>query len=186
MAAGSKRDDMKELSDILPLPDLSDLVGPDDEVSVTGSASSRPMTESGESRAVAPEVRIRRLPAREMLKIARTSANITERRVVERVLGRSGWEQLLRNPNLTPPEVAVIARKGTVPRPLIEQICHNRRWLEVPTVRRALLSNPKLTPQMIRQVLRTLPAHELKMVPRQSAYPRSVRMVASRMVGKGK
>ncbi|MGE0790942.1 MAG: hypothetical protein AB7S26_35050 [Sandaracinaceae bacterium] len=140
-------------------------------------------TSDNESIGVAPEARIRRLSMPEQLKLARTSPSLTDRTILERMLGRSGWELLLSNPNLTSPEVARIARKGTVPLPLIEKIVQTRRWLEAPNVRRALLSNPKLSQGLIQQVLRATPAHELKLVPKQTAYPRPVRMVASRMLG---
>jgi hypothetical protein len=96
--------------------------------------------------------------------------------------GKAVWEALLRNPRLTPPEVARIARMGMLPRPLIEIIVGNSAWLQIPEVRRALLVNPRLGTDQILRVLRLIPKHELKLVAVQTAYPYSVRDAAKRML----
>jgi hypothetical protein len=101
---------------------------------------------------------------------------------LERLYGKTVWEALLRNPRVTHPEVARIARMGALPRPLLELIVGNTAWLRSPEVRRALLSNLRLTPDMITRVLRLLPKHELRLVPQQTAYPHPVRDVARRIL----
>ena len=105
-----------------------------------------------------------------------------DRILLERIYGKLVWEALLRNPRITAPEVARIARMGALPKPLLEIIVGNSAWLQVPEVRRALLGNPRLAPEMIGRVLRLLPKHELKLVPAQLAYPAPVRDVARRML----
>jgi len=100
------------------------------------------------------------------------------------MLGKAVWEQLLRNRHLTVPEVARIARKGTVPRPYLEIIVANATWARTAPVRRALLSNPKLTSESITKVLRLTPKHELKLMLKQTAYPISVRTLAKRVLGR--
>jgi hypothetical protein len=50
-------------------------------------------------------------------------------------------------------------------------------------VRRALLSNPKLTPEGILKVLRVTPRPELKLVDKQTAYPTAVREAARKLLG---
>lgn len=125
--------------------------------------------------------RMRRLSIVEQHKVAR-DGEIHERIVLERMYGKAVWEPLLHNPRLSHPEVARIARMGALPRPLMEVIVGNGAWLKSPEVRRALLANPRLTPDQIPRVLRLLPKHELKLVPLQTAYPIAVRDAARRLL----
>jgi hypothetical protein len=108
---------------------------------------------------------------------------LPERVVLERLFGPNVWEALLSNPRLTIPEVATIARKGTVPRPLIESLASHPSWLAAPEVQRALLSNPRSTPMVVNKVLRTMARNDLLLVQRQSAYPHAVRAAAKKMLG---
>ena len=125
--------------------------------------------------------RMRKLTLVQQLRMAR-EGEIHERMVLERIYGKTVWEALLRNPRLTPPEVARIARMGALPRPLVELIVGNGAWLRAPEVRRALLSNPRLGADQIPRVLRLMPRHELRLVPAQTAYPAAVREAARRML----
>lgn len=127
--------------------------------------------------------RLRRLPLHEIYKIAR-SGQLSERVALERIYGKTVWEPLLQNPNLTPPEVARISRMGTLPKPLIDSIVSRTGWLMKPLIRRALLSNPRLSGRALMKVLRTLPKNELVMVTQQTAYPYKVRDAAKRLLGK--
>jgi len=163
--------------DALPVPDFDD---EDDDSEDAGSD-----TPEGAKASLPPPQRLRALTHPEQVKLARTSRSLTERTALERILGKDGWEALLKNPFLTVPEVARIARKGTVPRPLIEQIVNNQSWARVAIIRRALLTNPKLTPEMITKILRLAPSHELKLILKQTAYPPTVRAAAERLFGRG-
>ena len=96
--------------------------------------------------------------------------------------GKSVWEALLHNPRLTAPEVTRLARLGTLPRVLLETIVNNGTWLQIPEVRRALLSNGKLGVDQVMRVLRLLPKHELKLAATQTAYAHSVRDAAKRLL----
>ncbi|HKP64076.1 MAG TPA: hypothetical protein VJV78_45385 [Polyangiales bacterium] len=125
--------------------------------------------------------RLRSLNATEQLKVARRG-ELQDRVVVERLYGKQVWEALLSNPRITLPEVARIARKGTVPRPLIESIVENNAWIRADNVRRALLSNPKLTGEGIQKLLRITPRHELKMIEKGTSYPMSVRDGARKLL----
>jgi hypothetical protein len=71
---------------------------------------------------------------------------------------------------------------GALPRPLVEIIVGNGAWLQIPEVRRALLSNPRLGVDQITKVLRLMPKHELKLATMQTAYPMSVRDTARRLI----
>ena len=117
-----------------------------------------------------------------MLRVAK-SGQLAERTALERIYGKAVWEALLNNPNLTPPEVARIARMGTLPKPLIEHIVAHPGWVTKALVRRALLSNPRLSGRSLTKVLRTIPKAELMLVPTQSAYPYRVREAAKRILG---
>jgi hypothetical protein len=128
--------------------------------------------------------RVRNLSVAEQLRLAHHGEQ-QERVLLERVYGKTVWEALLRNPRITAPEVARIARMVNLPKPLLESISGNAAWLQVPEIRRALLGNSRLAAEMIPRVLRMLPRHELKLVPLQTAYATAVRDVARRMLREG-
>jgi Tfp pilus assembly protein PilZ len=125
--------------------------------------------------------KLRNLTPAQRMQVARGSVQ-EERVLLERLYGSAVWELLLRNPKITLPEVARMARKGTMPRPLLDVIAENEQWIRHSLVRRALLANPRLGPDAINRVLRTLPPRELKLVPQQTAYPQSVRQAATRLM----
>ena len=125
--------------------------------------------------------RIRGLNAVEQRRVAR-SGTLAERVALERLYGKNVWEPLLQNLQLTPPEVARIARMGALPKPLLESIVANPRWITAPIVRRALLTNPRLGGEALTTVLRAMPRAELQLVPTQTAYPSRVREAAKGMV----
>lgn len=121
--------------------------------------------------------RLRGLALAAQLKVA-VSGELHERIVLERLYGKNVWETLLRNPRLTAPEVSRIARYGSLPRVLLEIIVGNNAWLQIPEVRRALLSNPRLATDQIMKVLRLTPKHEVRLAAIQTAYPHAVREAA--------
>jgi hypothetical protein len=125
--------------------------------------------------------RLRGLSVVEQLRVAR-DGSATERVVLERLYGKTVWEALLRNARITVPEVARLAKMGTMPRPLLELIVGSPAWLQVPQIRRALLGNPRLSQDMVLKVLSALPRDELKVVPQITAYPPAVRLAAKAMV----
>ena len=124
---------------------------------------------------------LRKLNATQQHKLARV-AELNDRVLLERIYGKSVWEGLLQNPKLTLPEVARIARKGSVPRPLIEQIVENNSWIQSPLVRRALLSNPRVSHEGILKLLRATPRHELKTIYKTTTYSTTVREAAKKVL----
>jgi hypothetical protein len=133
------------------------------------------------TRAANMHERLRGLTLAQQLKVAH-HGEASERILLERMYSKNVWEALLRNPRLTGPEVARIARMGSLPRPQMEIILNNGGWLQIPEVRRALLTNPRLGTDQIMRILRLIPKHELKMAAMQTAYPLAVRDVAKRML----
>ncbi len=127
--------------------------------------------------------RIRGLSHTEQQKVA-AGGGMQERIVLERTFGANVWESLLGNPRLTIPEVAKIARKGTLPRPLVENIAGHPSWMAAPEVQRALLGNPRVTAAIIGKILGSMSRSELALVPQQTAYPQGVRMQARKLLGK--
>lgn len=125
--------------------------------------------------------RLRGLSLVEQIKRAK-GGTVTERTLLERLYGKNVWEALLRNPALTAPEVARIARMGSLPRPMLEIILGNGGWLQVPEVRRALLSNPRLGTDQILKLLRMMTKQELKLATVQTAYSMAVRSQAKTML----
>ncbi|MET0384581.1 MAG: hypothetical protein ABW321_01415 [Polyangiales bacterium] len=125
--------------------------------------------------------RLRHLNAAQQLKVARTG-ELADRIAVERLYGKQVWEALLHNPRLSVPEVARIARKGTVPKPLLELILENGAWIKADAVRRALLGNPKLGADAVLKLLRATPKHELKLIEKGTAYAQAVRESARKLL----
>ncbi|MEP6860976.1 MAG: hypothetical protein ABJE66_10170 [Deltaproteobacteria bacterium] len=150
-------------------------------------ASPEPALEEEEEDADAKHVarniheRLRGLTLVQQIKAAQ-HGEVSERIVLERMYGKTVWDPLLRNPRVTAPEVARIARMGALPRPMLELICTNGAWLQIPEIRRALLTNPRLSSDQAVRVLRLLPKHELKLAATQTSYPIAVRDVAKRLV----
>jgi hypothetical protein len=128
--------------------------------------------------------RLRGLTLVQQVKLAH-HGEVQERILLERMYGKHVWDALLHNPRLTGPEVARIARMGTLPRTQLELILNNGGWLQIPEVRRALLTNPRLGVDQILRVLRLLPKHELKLASSQTAYPSAVRDAAKRVLRDG-
>ena len=124
--------------------------------------------------------RLRRLTLAEAVKKA-MSPDPTERMLLERMYGKNVWEPLLRNPRITVPEVTRIARLGTLPRLLVEIIVGNGAWIQIPEIRRALLTNGRLGTDQILRILRMMPKPELKTTGATTAYPHAVRDAAKRM-----
>lgn len=127
--------------------------------------------------------RVRNLNTTEQQQMAREGTQ-PERVALERRYGKLVWETLLRNSRITPPEVAKIARNGTIPKPLVEIIVSNAAWLKIPEIRRALMTNPRCTGEFVQRVLRHLPKHELKLVPGQTIYTMEVRNAARSLLAR--
>ncbi len=156
---------------------------PEDELVTTNFASVAETADDPHDVKRAPHLhqRLRGLTLVQQIKRAK-HAEVSERIVLERIYGKTVWDPLLRNPRITSPEVARIARMGALPRPLIELICTNGTWLQIPEIRRALLSNPRLGVDQILRVLRLLPKHELKLAAATTGYPHPVRDAAKRLL----
>ena len=125
--------------------------------------------------------KLRKLNAAQQLKVARTG-ELADRIAVERLYGKQVWDALLHNPRLSIPEVARIARKGTVPKPLLDYILENGGWIKADAVRRALLSNPKIGAESVLKLLRITPKHELKLIEKGTAYAPPVREAARKLL----
>lgn len=156
----------------------------DDDESEPYEPSADSLPPASEAQRAVVEARahkLRNLTPAERMQVARGSV-LDDRVLLERIYGSAVWELLLRNPKVTVPEVARMARKGTMPRPLLEVIADNEQWIRHSLVRRALLANPRLSSDGVNRVLRTLPPRELRLVPQQTAYPPLVRQAASRLM----
>jgi len=136
---------------------------------------------SVELQSVSRQERLRHLSPTEQLKVARRG-ELADRLAVERIYGKQVWEALLQNPRLTIPEVARIARKGTVPKPLLDIILDNAGWIKADAVRRALLTNPKIGADSVMKLLRITSKHELKLIEKGTAYGAAVREAARKLL----
>ena len=153
----------------------------DSDPSPSGTATGSVRPPKSEAFALNVNQRVRALGAREREKLAR-KGTLSERTALERAFGAPLWEFLLANPHVTSPEVARIAKNGTVTQPILRIIVANTVWVTKSEVRRALLSNPRLTAPHIDRVLRTVPRQELRKIPMQTAYPAQVRAAASKFL----
>jgi hypothetical protein len=125
--------------------------------------------------------RLRRLSQIEQQKVAR-SGELSDRVMLERLYGKTVWEGLLHNPRLTVPEVARMARKGTMPRPMVDLIVDNATWVQQGAVRRALLGNPRVSSEGVLKILRATPKHELKAITKSTAYAAQIRDAARKLL----
>ncbi len=125
--------------------------------------------------------RLRGLSTSQQQKMA-FSKTLAERVALERIYGKFVWDKLLKNSAITIPEVARIARMGNLPRPLLEFIVSNGAWINAPHIRRALLSNPRLTGEMINKVVRTMNRNELKLAGNQTGYSQAVKAAAKNLL----
>ena len=126
--------------------------------------------------------RIRQLSLRERDSVARTGV-LSDRVALERTFGGSVWEGLLQNPQLSTPEVAHIGKNGTLSTPLVAVIVANGAWLASSEVRRALLSNPRVSGAHLDRVLKAAPKVELKHISQATSYRSQVRSAAKRLLG---
>jgi hypothetical protein len=124
---------------------------------------------------------LRGLSTEQQAKRAR-NGSLEERVCLERTYGKTVWEALLKNPGITVPEVARIAKKGTVPRVLLDIIIDNSSWVKTPPVRRALLENSHLSADQLQKVMRHAPKSELKQIEKSGAFPSAAREVAKRLL----
>ncbi len=175
------------LLDLLPPGELLELLPPG-EVPVTESPTTESPTTTepvapAPSRPAVKNVheRLRGLTVAQQHRVAR-EGETSERVVLERLYGKTVWEALLRNPRLSVAEVTRISRMGALPRPLLELIVANPAWTAAPQIRRALLGNPRLPRDLGLKLLRSLPKHELKLVPKQTAYPQAIRTAARKLL----
>lgn len=127
--------------------------------------------------------RLRGLSLAEQMKLAR-DGGLQERVALERMFGKAVWEPILQNQRVSPPEVARIARMGTTPVPLLDMITSNAGWLSSGEVRRALLSNPRLSEDSATKVLRGAPKHELQLIASQTLYPPRIRKIARTLLNR--
>jgi hypothetical protein len=135
----------------------------------------------GDVRAKSIYDKVRGFSARERETCARSGA-LPERIALERCYGTSVWEGIVQNPQVTPPEVARIARNGTIPKSVLGIIIANAGWLSIGEVQRALLSNPRVKGGELDRVLRSIPSAELRRVVHQTAYRAAVRQAAQKLV----
>ena len=168
--------------------DLGDREGADWSESLLSDrdAPAAPLSSPPSDRQATPAVsaaeRVRGLNSTGRDRVARRGV-LAERIALERAYGPAVWESLLSNPLLSTAEVARIAKNHTASQPILNLIVSNAAWLVKPEVRRALLSNPRLTESQVERTLRALPMPELKMAVRQLAYPVRVRNAAKRLLG---
>jgi hypothetical protein len=135
----------------------------------------------GDGRAKTLYEKVRGFSAREREACARSGV-LPERIALERCYGASVWEGIVQNPQVTPPEVARIARNGTIPKSVLGIVVANAGWLSVGEVQRALLSNPRVKGAELDRVLRALAPAELRRVAQQTSYGAAVRQAAQRLV----
>lgn len=135
-------------------------------------------------RAPSLQERLRGLSSAEQVKVARGN-DVPARVMLERMYGKTVWEPILRNPRVTVPEVARIAKMGALPMPLFELIGQNSAWLRVPQVRRTLLSNPRTPMDVVDKILRIMQRSELRAIASQGIYSHAIRDKAKRLLQLG-
>jgi hypothetical protein len=127
--------------------------------------------------------KVRHLSTREREEMARRG-QMAERVALERAFGGVVWEGLLQNPQITPAEVARIAKNGALPKPLVGIIVGSSAWLASGEVQRALLSNPRCTGPHLERVMRSMKQMDLARLAQHCPYRQEVRSTAQRLTAK--
>jgi hypothetical protein len=176
--AGERPAAAETVSESKPEPESESDSDSESEFDSDSDSESSP---SDQQKQPARHEQLRKLSQNEQQKVAR-HGDLNDRVMLERIYGKHVWEGLLHNPKLTVPEVARIARKGTMPRPLLELIVENNSWIQAPVVRRALLGNPRVSGEAILKLLRITPKHELRAIYKTTTYSAQVREAARKVL----
>lgn len=166
------------LAAFVTAPPPAEEAAPEEEEEPDGEGGAHGLSERTQER----QRHLRQLGPAERARVAQ-GTRLEDRVLLERIYGSAVWEAILRGPHVTPPEVARIARKGSLPRPLVDLIVDNANWIRQDIVRRALLTNPRVSPEGILKILRATPPRELKLIAHQTAYPPQVRAAARKLAG---
>ena len=121
-----------------------------------------PVESSEEKRELAPTVaeQIRALNVTEKSMLA-MRANLAERRVLMQDTNPKIQEFLLRNPRLTEPELAWLAKNPMSAIPTLLTIIQHKEWMGTDAIRQGILTNPKTPPHFILDKIPTLSAGDL-------------------------
>ncbi len=114
--------------------------------------------------------RIKSLAVPQKLKLAE-EGNFTQRNLLFRMYGKLVFDSLLKNPRITEPEVAKLAKLGTLPPPLFQVICMRPDWLRSERIRNNLLANPRTPVGIMQRVVSKLSKQELRPLLRRHDLP---------------
>jgi hypothetical protein len=117
---------------------------------------------SEEKRELAPTVaeQIRAMTVTEKSMLA-MRANLAERRVLMQDLNPKIQEFLLRNPRLTEPEIAFLAKNPMTAIPILLTIIQHKGWMGTDAIRQGILTNPKTPAHILLDKIPTLSAGDL-------------------------
>ena len=104
--------------------------------------------------------KIRAMPLTERVSLA-MKADLAERRILMQENNLKIHEFLLRNPRITEPEIAWMARNATSPIQTILAIFQNKAWMAIDSVRSGILLNPKTPPAIVLDLIPLLSAGDL-------------------------
>ncbi|MCI0411998.1 hypothetical protein L0222_04250 [bacterium] len=110
------------------------------------------------AKTVAEQIRAMTVTEKSMLAMR---ANLAERRVLMQDTNPKIQEFLLRNPRLTEPELAFLAKNPMSAIPTILTIIQHKEWMGTDAIRQGILTNPKTPPQYIMDKIPTLSAGDL-------------------------
>lgn len=113
-----------------------------------------------ENKIESPYDRIRGLTINERVTLA-IKADLVERRILAQENNAKIHEFLLRNPRLTESEIAAMARNPASPMQTILSIANHREWMNIESIRSAILTNPKTPGAMVIEMIHTLSAADL-------------------------
>ena len=125
-------------------------------------AAEEPAEPEEEKRELAPTVaeQIRAMTITEKSMLAKR-ANLAERRVLMQDTNPKIQEFLLRNPRLTEPEIAWLAKNPTSAIPTLLTIIQHKEWMGTDAIRQGILTNPKTPPHILLDKIPTLSAGDL-------------------------
>jgi len=104
--------------------------------------------------------RVHKMPTTEKVHLA-LRADFQERRALMQENNPKIQEFLLRNPRLTEPEIAWLAKNPMSSVHTVMTILQNKAWMSIDAVRSGVLTNPKTPPQILSDMIPRLSAGDL-------------------------
>jgi hypothetical protein len=123
------------------------------------------------------QVRIQRMSTIEKQDLAMTGDRVA-RMLLMKDTNKAIHLYVLRNRQLSPDEVRIMASYRNINPDALQRIAQNQEWMRDLRIVAAIVSNPKTPPQVATRLVERLPAAEIRRLARSADAPRAVQKAA--------